>query len=80
METEALRSLDLSLTGTSQGRETHRALTVITFYPSVERRAVDLIVQRSQPTRMRRSIIPLSIRDLGNRSEDNNAEKKGMQC
>ena len=36
-------------------------------------------MQRSQSTLPCRSIIPPSIQDLGNRSEDNNAEKKGMK-
>ncbi len=79
IETEPRRLLDLGLTETSQRQETGWVLVVIAFYPSVECRAVDRIVQRSQPTLSYRSIIPRSIRDLRNRSEDNDAEKKGMQ-
>lgn len=79
METKKRRLSDLSLTDTSQRQEPRRARAVIAFYPSVERRAVDLIVQRSQPALACRSIIPSTIRDLGNRSEDNNAKKKGMK-
>ena len=79
METDQRRLLDLSLTKTSRRKERPRARPIIMFYPSVERPAVNLIVQRSQPTRVRRSIFPLSLRDLGNRSEDNNAKKKGMK-
>ena len=71
--------LGLGLIQSSQRQETSWVLVVIAFYPSVERRAVDRIVQRSQPTLSYRSIIPRSIRDLGNRSEDNYAEKKAMQ-
>jgi len=79
METDQRRLLDLSLTKTSRRKKRPRARAIIRFYPSVERPAVDLIVQRSQPTRLRRSIIPFSIRDLRNRSEDNNAKKKAMK-
>jgi len=60
------RLLDLGLTKTSQRQKTRRALVVKTFYPAVERRAVDLTVQRNQPTFACRSIIPASIRDLRN--------------
>ena len=79
METEQRRLLNLILTEPSRLRETGRALVVRAFYPSVERRAVDRIVQRSQPTVACRSIIPPTIRDLGYRSEDNYAKKKGMK-
>ena len=79
METEQRRLLDLRLTETSRRKERPRARAVIRFYPSVERPAVNLIVQRSQPTRLRRSIIPTTIRDLRNRSEDNNPKKKAMK-
>jgi hypothetical protein len=79
METDPRRLLGLGLIQSSQRQETSWGLVVIAFYPSVECRAVDRIVQRSQPTLSYRSIIPRSIRDLRNRSKDNNAEKKGMQ-
>ena len=79
METEQRRLLDLSLTETSRRKDRPRARAIIRFYPSVELPAVNLIVQCSQPTRLCRSIIPISVRDLGNRGEDNNAEKKGMK-
>ena len=55
------RLLDLGLTKTSQRPKTRRALVVTTFYPAVERRAVDLIVQRNQPTFACRSILTGSI-------------------
>ena len=78
-ETDPRRLLDLGLIQSSQRQETGWVLVVIAFYPSVECRAVDRIVQRSQPTLSYRSIIPRSIRDLRNRSKDNYAEKKAMQ-
>jgi len=73
------RLSDLRVTEATQCQETGWALVVKAFYSSVESRAVDLIVQRNQPTFTYRSIISGSIRDLRNRSEDNNAEKKGMK-
>ena len=78
-ETEQRRLLDLRLTETSRRKERPRARAVIRFYPSVERPAVNLIVQRSQPTLAYRSIFPFSLRGLRNRSEDNNAKQKGMK-
>jgi len=66
IETDPRRLVDLGLKETGQRQETSWMLVVIAFYPSVERRAIGRIVQRSQPTLSYRSVIPRSIRDLRN--------------
>lgn len=71
--------IDLKLAKKTQSQKPRWALTIVTLHAAVESRAVDKVVQRSQPALACRPISSFPIRDPGNRSQENDPEKKGVK-
>jgi len=71
--------MNTKLAEKAQSQKPRRALIIVALRAAIERRALDELLQRSQPALACRPKSSFSVRRLRNRREENNTEKKSMK-